>query len=276
MLPSLLGITTKKPPRPLCQKHPQKNTLPTHGRTTRPSKTQEAHLIPPQPPHHYLLLTAITLLLLITLLQFSPLTTTQPKTQQKFIIAIPFILSCLFGIQRTLHLKKMVSCLHKTAQPNNSTHQNRPIGFKGHHPECTFFNNHRIKINNAHYCAGCLGLTLGCITSIILILIYTLQPNPLPKNTTPLIFYLGLILLSISLLEHIISKTPPHLHLISNTILIISYLLIITSILQHTNNLIYTMIALLFTLLWTHTRINLSQWNHHKTCTSCSQQCKSY
>lgn len=56
----------------------------------------------------------------------------------------------------------------------------------------------------------------------------------------------------------------------------IQVFLITISIGEITGNMVYGIFSVLLCFLWLDTRIRLSKWNHHRTCTFCPETCKYY
>jgi hypothetical protein len=84
---------------------------------------------------------------------------------------------------------------------------------------------------------------------------------------------IGLILILINYLEVSIFHRTVFLHLISNGLLILGFLFVTISILEKTTELNYGIIAIIFSLLWLDTRIQLSQLTHRRICQSCRSDC---
>jgi hypothetical protein len=67
--------------------------------------------------------------------------------------------------------------------------------YQGHHPPCERFSSHVISISQKKYCAGCTGLSLGALCSLVGIGLLLLFPSPLPFDT---MLWLGITLLLIA------------------------------------------------------------------------------
>jgi uncharacterized membrane protein len=147
---------------------------------------------------------------------------------------------------------------------------------EGHHPNCDKFKNHSLRIKNRVYCTGCLGLAIGCIISIILIIFYN---SFFVKISPEIYFYLiimGMIIIGFVFIEIISNKRNEFIHIISNSLFIISFLIIIIGITEITGNKIYGIIGIILSFLWLDTRIQLSNWHHSKICSKCYNSCKMY
>ncbi len=195
----------------------------------------------------------------------------------RLIVSSFFIISCLIGISLTIHpgwIRRSLKGIY-----NNSNNQNiKKIARKreGHHPNCDKFKNHIFRFKSRVYCTGCLGLAIGCIISIFLIIFYI----PLIVKISPEIYFyliiIGMIIIGFVFIEIISNKRNILIHIISNSFLIISFLIIIIGITEITGNKIYGIISILFSFLWLDTRIQLSNWHHSKICSKCCKPCKMY
>jgi len=132
-----------------------------------------------------------------------------------------------------------------------------------------------LKIKNKTICAGCTGLALGSIISIILISIYLFFTvnHPVFFN---LFLILGLIMIFQIYLEIMISKRNTIVHILSNVSQVVGFLLIAIGIFETTGSIIYALIAVLFSFLFLDTRVQLSCYNHILICKKCEKDCKMY
>jgi len=194
----------------------------------------------------------------------------------KFFVVILFIVICLFGISLAFYPRwhkrfKTDKKVESSDKQDKKTIRHR----KGHHPDCDQFKKHILKIKNKTICAGCTGLALGSIISIILICIY------LFFTINYLVFFrliliLGLIFVFQIYLEIMLLKRNAIIHTLSNVLHVIGFLLIIISIFETTGSIIYALIAILFSFLFFNTRVQLSCYNHSLICKKCEKDCKMY
>jgi len=87
---------------------------------------------------------------------------------------------------------------------------------------------------------------------------------------------LGLIFVFQIYLEIIIFKRNTIIHIVSNVLHVIGFLLITISIFETTGSVIYSSIALLLCFLFLDTRVQLSLYNHSLICKECKKDCKMY
>lgn len=223
---------------------------------------------------YYLILSITGAIILLIITFFS--TPHIIDTNSKLFVGIIFNLSCVFGVSLALRpgwYKK--NSKHQNGDLKDKKIKMHKIKFRGHHPNCRKFNNHIINTKKKVYCAGCLGLALGSIISILLMSIYIFILDKLQS-----IFYLslpiGFIMIIIIYSEITLSIRKPIIHVISNIFLVISFLIIVISILEITGNIIYGLIGVLLSFLWLDTRVQLSILQHTFICKDCNKFCKIY
>jgi hypothetical protein len=221
----------------------------------------------------YLILSIFAAVILFSLTYF-------PKSEtillnEKIWIGVLFIGVCIFGI--TIAIKpgwyRRIISYRRIVKSNNI--KKPKIRYSGHHPDCIIFRNHKINIGEKTFCAGCLGLSLGSLISIIFLSAYFL----VSLQTSDIFLYfipIGFIIIGLNYLEILYSKRNAGIHVVSNIFLIISFLIITISIFQFTGNVIFGFIGILFSFLWLDTRVQLSSWQHNRICRKCKNSCKVY
>ncbi len=189
----------------------------------------------------------------------------------KLIVGIVFILSLLFGI--SLSIKPSWYKKHKNIGKNESKNKT-DSKFKGHHPNCDEFSSHRILINNKTYCSGCLGLIFGSVVTIFLVMFYLLFDFSIINFHIFLLF--GIFLIFSLFIIIIFFKRNPTLRVLSNSIFVFSFFIIVISILEITGSYVYGLLTGLFSFLLIDTRIQISKWSHINICKNCEKDCKMY
>lgn len=194
-----------------------------------------------------------------------------PTVFDKLIVGSIFIFSIIFGISLAINpgwYKKQ-----KKNSKNNSKNSST-IQFKGHHPNCNKYSSHIIITKNKTYCAGCLGLIIGSIVTIILIIFYLIFD--FLKINFHLFLIFGILLILILFIIIIFHKGNPYIRVASNTVFVISFFVIITSILEITGYFAYGLLTGLFSFLLIDTRIHISKWSHENICRNCKKECNMY
>jgi hypothetical protein len=190
----------------------------------------------------------------------------------KLIVGVIFIISLLFGISLAIR-----PGWYKRQNKNKGKDisKYKPVSqFKGHHPNCDEFAGHIINIKNKTYCAGCLGLIIGSVVTIILILIYLLSDVSLINFQIFLL--IGILLIFTLFIVIIFFKRNPTIRVLSNSIFVFSFFIIVISILEITGTYVYGLLTGLFSFLLVDTRIQISKWSHINTCKNCKKECKMY
>lgn len=225
---------------------------------------------------YYLLLSITAIILILIMVIAKPNTTNTNNYVDKLFVAGIFFINCIFGISIAIYPSWWKKNKQKT---NHTTNLKRPQtrrSFQGHHPDCNMFKNHIIFIKNKPRCAGCLGLIIGALTSILLIILYLTIPLKLSINIYYILLIIGIIILIFIYIEILLLKRNKVVHILLNSLLILSFLTITISVLEITKNSIYTILTILLSYLWLDTRIYLSNQKHQSICQSCIQECKSY
>lgn len=218
---------------------------------------------------NYIILSISALVLILIIGFISP--SKDSTVFDKLIVGSVFIFSILIGISLAIHpgwYKKQ-----KKNSKNNSKNSST-IQFKGHHPSCDKYSNHIIVTKNKTYCAGCLGLIIGSIVTIILITFYLIFD--FSKIDFHLFLIFGILLILVLFIIIIFHKRNPFVRVVSNTGFMISFFIIIIGILEITGYFIYGLLTGLFSFLLIHTRIHISKWSHKNICRNCKKKCKMY
>ena len=78
---------------------------------------------------------------------------------------------------------------------------NPQLRYEGHHPPCSGFRSHVVTISSRKYCAGCTGLALGALLSLVGIALLLGSLNYLPFAV---LFWLGFALVLIAQFQHLL------------------------------------------------------------------------
>ena len=196
--------------------------------------------------------------------------------EEKIGIATIFILCCVAGLFFSYRPRLW---RHLFLPSKNQQKQDQPCvhrSFHGHHPDCSTFQNHIIRLGKKTRCAGCLGLSIGLILSIVIMIFYSLIKINFTK-TIALIFLLGgFCTIALVFLEVRHQWKHASIHVGINSLLPIGFLLIIIGVIEGTGDLIYGFFSLLFCFLWMDTRIQLSKTKHSALCRNCVESCKMF
>jgi membrane-bound ClpP family serine protease len=145
--------------------------------------------------------------------------------------------------------------------------------FVGHHPTCENFSAHILQFGSKIYCAGCTGLVLGAIISLLGILLYSFHDYNFGGNAA-LIFWVGFISVVCGLLQyHIPNGNSGLVHFFLNVTFVLGAFLLLVGVNNITSNFILEVYLLALTTYWIIARIIFSQIEHRKICATCLQSC---
>jgi len=219
----------------------------------------------------------IGLILASILLFYTP--ASQDFPWRRPIISSTYALICILGAiavffprrcSRVVFLKKW----EKTPQLDE-TRMTTFLGFKlthGHHPKCESFSDHELQIGNKTFCAGCTGLLIGALISLVTVSAYFLSRVQIDKAAVPLVGF-GFITVLVGLLTPVFIAGRGVTRLATNAFLILgmSSILIGADTLLHNVQIDLYLMAL--DVLWLMTRVSLSQLNHERMCANCIRKC---
>lgn len=195
---------------------------------------------------------------------------------EKHLVGSAFLFLCFLGISFCIRpgwKKKLLKKHTTTERPQEMAFKRNRIG---HHPDCVVFNHHRIMIKQKSWCAGCVGLLIGCLLSSGLMILYLLDLFEFNVSLSRLLFFSGLGTLFVVYIEILLGSRSALIHIIVNIMLILGFFLITIGVLQLTAEVINGFFTLLLCILWLDTRIVLSQWRHSRLCSICQEPCKTY
>jgi hypothetical protein len=213
-------------------------------------------------------------LLLITLLTIRLSNNSLQVPFHKESVGSLFILICGIGILLGVFPSKCVNILHFKSS-NGSSQKAHTVGertggkFRGHHPICQHFTSHVLQMNKTTVCAGCTGLILGAVISIVGSIFYFFLHISL--GAMGLLFLLGFLGILIGLLQyHLPYIHQSTTHLLVNGAFVVSAFLLLIGVDAITQNIFLELYLLLIILFWIITRITLSQFEHKRICTKCT------
>jgi hypothetical protein len=141
--------------------------------------------------------------------------------------------------------------------------------FAGHHPQCERYVNHVIPLKGHILCAGCAGLTIGALFSILTSLYYLIMGWG--YNVTPT-FWIGFLLVAAGILQHLIDFDNPIIHSLLNIIFVFGDALLRIGLRLLNGGSILDFYYLFLTLYWIDSRIKLSEIDHILVCASCVKE----
>lgn len=224
----------------------------------------------------YLLLSISAVALILIMILFGSSATNTITFEDRLFVTVAFVTSCIFGISIAIYPGWWKKFLRHTDRKSNINSEKTSRAFQGHHPDCNTFKSHSIMIKNKLRCAGCLGLIIGSMVSILMIVLFLFILPNLPLAMLYFLFGLGLLVLPLIYGEIMLPKRHAVVHIILNIALILSFFCLTISVIEITRNAIYGILTIIICFLLLDTRIQFSNWNHARMCNSCSESCKMY
>jgi hypothetical protein len=223
-----------------------------------------------------LLFAFIAMVFVVLIDLFTPAPTTPVPLDDKLVVSAFFIVSCCVGMSLALYPGwfRQRATIHVMTREQVNGPPSR--AFSGHHPDCSRFDAHRITIGARTWCAGCLGLVVGALGSIVLMALYVAASPAIPRFGSQLLFLLGFVCVIIVFIETLVKNRRPTPHLFFNVALIVGFSLITMSITELSGKGLFGVLAVLLCAVMLSTRVTLSSWRHQRTCDSCTASCKMY
>lgn len=210
---------------------------------------------------------------------------TQDFPWRRPIIGLTYALVCILGSIAVFFPKKCSQLIcskdsaHSTISPDPSQRYKKRttsiFGFKlthGHHPDCEGFSDHEFQIGNKTFCAGCTGLLIGALVSLVMASAYFSNQVHLNKVEIPLIGF-GFTAILVGLLTSICITLRSPTKLATNAFLIIGMTSILVGADALLHNIQIDLYIIALSILWLMTRISLSQLNHERICINCTERC---
>lgn len=141
--------------------------------------------------------------------------------------------------------------------------------FAGHHPQCERYVNHVIHLKGHVFCAGCTGLTIGALVSILIFIYYLIMGWDFNVTVT---FWIGFFLVAAGVLQHLIDFDNPMIHSLLNIIFVFGVALLRIGLRMLNDGSVLDFYFLFLTLYWIDSRIKLSEIDHILVCSKCVKE----
>jgi Flp pilus assembly protein TadB len=222
----------------------------------------------------YFSLISITgLILLLVLVYYSPNQSIIHSNQKHLILSL-FIVICILGMIAAVSPSRCseIIILKRKQKTNRIDNEKEDIKmkFKGHHPECNDFNNHRYSLLGRTYCAGCSGLFIGAFISVVGTIIYNFYGIDAIGS---LIFVIGFMAVLIYLLQDLILNINLNImKFFFNMILVLGSFMLLIGIVYLKKSISVQLFFLVLVFIWILTRITSSEKKHYKICNECKKE----
>jgi hypothetical protein len=187
---------------------------------------------------------------------------------RKPLIGSIFSLICVLGIFAALFPKQCSQTFHFRKENMNLT--SHRIHATSHHPDCEKFSAHVIHVRNHMLCAACTGLLLGAIIALAGTAFYFFNGWHIEEVSFPAVL-IGTVDIVLGFLQ---LKFRGFIRLILNMFFVLGAFLILIGIDELTESLFVDFFLAALIVFWILTRIQLSQWDHWRICSSCKSACE--
>ena len=204
----------------------------------------------------------LILLVVLGLLAFSPSVPRIIFGAQTMVTGGLFILICAAGLVAAVAPGRLRGVGHGARQ--------KP-GVVGHHPDCPEFSGHVLRVYGRALCAGCTGLALGAVLSILGGFLYFFGGLWVgdPSN----VFYTGALLVALGVIQHFIDMGSPLFHLSLNVVFVFGAFMLAASLRTLGASFFVEAYLLASVLFWVAARIRVSQGEHLRVCSRCPEPC---
>ncbi|MCJ7633194.1 hypothetical protein MUP77_12485 [Candidatus Bathyarchaeota archaeon] len=201
---------------------------------------------------------------------------------QKNLISSFFVAICILGIVVGI----FPSGCSRLLNFRNSNRENRKpplhqeygpsIYFLGHHPTCGNFSIHILTIDGKTYCAGCTGLIVGALLSLVSVIFYSFSNIQVGESSVP-VFWIGFVVVSYGLFQyHLPGRNTSLLHVLVNTSFVFGAFLLLVGVHEITGSFVLEVYLFILMIYWIITRMIASQFAHRQICVACSKCCTYY
>jgi len=225
---------------------------------------------------YFVLLSTVAGILLLVVFLLSPESGDTIRRSGNTLVSAAFLASCVLCLSMTISPNWIGRALgrhsrmHVRNEPGDSQRR-----FRGHHPDCVRFNDHRLSVGRRSLCPGCVGLMVGAIVAIALMAFCVIFVDDLSRGFSLALLVGGLCTVSFALFEASIRRRDGAVHLVANALMIVGFLLLVVAMMS-VGGAVPGLIAVAFSYLWIDARIELSLWRHNQVCSECPQKCKMY
>ncbi|MEM3366039.1 MAG: hypothetical protein QXM93_06420 [Candidatus Methanomethyliaceae archaeon] len=182
---------------------------------------------------------------------------------RKLIIGLSFVLICILGALASLFPKKCSTLVCYGSNSATTPHDPKKLS-KGHHPACKQFTSHTIVLHGHVICAGCTGLFIGALLSILGAGSYFLLGAEVVN--AHLFIVLGIFGLISGFAQFAFRG---YFRSLMNVLFAVGALLVLIGADSLTQNFFIDLFVLAMILFWILTRIASSKWDHNRVCQRC-------
>lgn len=176
-----------------------------------------------------------------------------------------FATVCVAGVVAVVHPPRCAKAGHITREEGIVT------GYQGHHPTCGRFTSHVLQFRNRTLCAGCSGLVVGALVSLVGSLYFFIDTRL--GSTSVIVYSLGVAFVVLGILQYSLLRTKHGvIHFLTNVLFVVGTVLLLIGFNEINGSvLIFYLFAII--VFWIIARIVLSQVEHERVCRRCGRRC---
>lgn len=224
--------------------------------------------------HNFILMLNIGIsflgLLIVLALTFNPPIIHEAFFWRKPLVGSIFSLICMLGITAALFPKQCSQSFHFQREGINLA--SRKIRASSHHPDCEGFSAHVIRVNGHILCAACTGLFLGALIALVGAVLYFFAGWHIENARLPAVL-MGAVGTTLGFFQ---LKFRSFIRLALNVSFVLGAFLILVGTDAIIESLFVDFFLIALIIFWISTRIQLSQWDHRRICSSCKSSCKAW
>lgn len=201
---------------------------------------------------------------LVLMLALNPPMVYENFPWRKPVVGLSFSLICVSGMFAALFPQQCTTSIHFGSKEKNLKSRRVPATSKGHHPCCQKFYSHVIKIRGRTLCAACTGLLVGALLALAGTILYFFFEMDMNKS---------LLSVSVGTVGVIVGffqlEFGGFARSLFNVCFVVGSFLTLAGIDRLVQSVLIDLFVLVLILFWLFTRIQLSHWDHERTCNKC-------
>jgi hypothetical protein len=172
---------------------------------------------------------------------------------------------CVAGVVVAVHPPRRAKTGHITREEPTL------IGYQGHHPTCGRFVSHVLQFQNRTVCAGCSGLEVGALLSLVGSM-YFFSDGRLGGIST-IVYVMGVVFVGMGILQYSLIRTSRGVvHFLTNALFVVGTALLLIGFNEINGSVLIFYLFASF-IFWIIARIVLSQVEHDRICRQCGRRC---
>lgn len=213
-------------------------------------------------------------LCLLTVLTFNIPVSVGSIAWQRQVTGSIFMAICILGTIAGISPSRCSQMTHSRTigrsqyESNSRNVEETTTALEGHHPTCESFSSHVIQFRGETYCAGCTGLVMGAIMSLLGSLLYFFSDLS-AGEAGALIFWLGFVGVACGLLQYNLTLNRRLVHVLLNVVFVVGAFLLLVGVNEVNGNVVLNYYLLILIVYWIIAKIMMSQLEHEKICSTC-------